>query len=210
VLTLPAAPLRLALSALPDRLHSAGLAALASQLLRGQALAARLPELDGCRVAIEIHDLGCRLGFAVRGRGLTACDPGGADVRIRGGFDDFWRLATRAEDPDTLFFQRRLSIEGDTERGLMIKNLLDALEFDWRVHVAAVLGPVPARIIDGLARTLLGSGNCEVVGGASSPAGHDPSTDERGWKPRPQYPPSVLARSRGLRIRHPRPPARPD
>jgi O2-independent ubiquinone biosynthesis accessory factor UbiT len=146
--TLPLAPLRLTLRALPDRLHAAGLAALASHLLRGQALAARLPELDGCRVAIEIEDLGCRLGFAVRGRGLAACDPGGADVRIRGGFDDFWRLATRAEDPDTLFFQRRLSIEGDTERGLMIKNLLDALEFDWRAHVAAVLGPVPAGVLE--------------------------------------------------------------
>jgi len=61
-------------------------------------------------------------------------------VRIRGCYDDFWRLASRSEDPDTLFFQRRLTIEGETETGLMIKNLLDGLDYDWRAHVRAVLG----------------------------------------------------------------------
>ena len=30
---------------------------------------------------------------------------------------------------DTLFFSRRLSMEGDTELGLIVKNTLDALEF---------------------------------------------------------------------------------
>lgn len=38
------------------------------------------------------------------------------------------RLARRQEDPDTLFFNRRLSMEGDTELGLVVKNAIDALE----------------------------------------------------------------------------------
>ena len=37
-------------------------------------------------------------------------------------------LARRLEDPDTLFFSRRLSMEGDTELGLLVKNTLDAIE----------------------------------------------------------------------------------
>ena len=37
-------------------------------------------------------------------------------------------MATRRVDPDTLFFERRLSIDGDTETGLRLKNLLDAVE----------------------------------------------------------------------------------
>ena len=41
---------------------------------------------------------------------------------------DFLRMARREEDPDTLFFSRRLSMEGDTELGLVVKNSLDALE----------------------------------------------------------------------------------
>jgi len=41
---------------------------------------------------------------------------------------DFVLLAQRQQDPDTLFFERRLTMEGDTELGLVVKNTLDALE----------------------------------------------------------------------------------
>jgi len=41
---------------------------------------------------------------------------------------DFLLLAQRQQDPDTLFFDRRLTMEGDTELGLVVKNTLDALE----------------------------------------------------------------------------------
>jgi predicted lipid carrier protein YhbT len=37
-------------------------------------------------------------------------------------------LARRLEDPDTLFFSLRLSMEGDTELGLLVKNTLDAID----------------------------------------------------------------------------------
>lgn len=40
----------------------------------------------------------------------------------------FLQMLTRQEDPDTLFFSRRLMIEGDTELGLFVKNLLDRIE----------------------------------------------------------------------------------
>ena len=44
--------------------------------------------------------------------------------------DDLLLVAGRKEDPDTLFFQRRLKIEGDTELGLEVKNVIDAIELD--------------------------------------------------------------------------------
>jgi predicted lipid carrier protein YhbT len=47
----------------------------------------------------------------------------------------FLQMLTRQEDPDTLFFHRRLAIEGDTELGLLVKNLLDRIELP-----AALLG----------------------------------------------------------------------
>ena len=50
------------------------------------------------------------------------------DLTISANAQDFLRLAQRQEDPDTLFFNRRLSMEGDTELGLLVKNALDALE----------------------------------------------------------------------------------
>ncbi len=48
------------------------------------------------------------------------------DVTIRGDLAAFVALAHQEEDPDTLFFQRRLVIEGDTELGLQVKNLMFA------------------------------------------------------------------------------------
>lgn len=51
-----------------------------------------------------------------------------ADVTIAGLVYDFLCLATRSEDPDTLFFQRRLRLDGDVELGLMLKNFLDGFE----------------------------------------------------------------------------------
>ena len=50
------------------------------------------------------------------------------DVVFCGNSMAFKTLALRREDPDTLFFQRRLMIEGDTELGLGLKNLLDSID----------------------------------------------------------------------------------
>jgi predicted lipid carrier protein YhbT len=151
------APLRVVLEQAPERVLTRLLAAALTHLLRGQALAGRLPELAGRHVSLLVSDLRRELRFRITPAGLasgwgaawpensscvsgTSAVHGGRDVRIRGSYEDFWRLAMRSEDPDTLFFQRRLTIEGDTETGLMLKNLLDGLEYDWRAHVRAVFG----------------------------------------------------------------------
>lgn len=144
----PQPPLRLLLRLAPERVLTPLLATLFTHLLRGQPLTARLALLAGKRVSLFLVDLPCELRFRITPDGLANGWEAHAnppwDVRIRGTFDDFWRMATRTEDPDTLFFNRRLAIEGDTETGLAIKNLLDALEYDWRAHVGAVIGPLAA------------------------------------------------------------------
>lgn len=52
-----------------------------------------------------------------------------ADLRFSADLQGYLKLLTRQEDPDTLFFNRELSIEGDTELGLVVKNMLDAVEW---------------------------------------------------------------------------------
>ena len=52
------------------------------------------------------------------------------DVSFSAPINELILVAGRKEDPDTLFFQRRLSIEGDTELGLEVKNLLDNIEYE--------------------------------------------------------------------------------
>lgn len=86
--------------------------------------------LQGRRFCVHICDLGLRLGFSVGRSGLQAEKSEAADVMFTATLMDFIRLAMRLEDPDTLFFNRRLLIEGDTDLGLRAKNMLDGVEFD--------------------------------------------------------------------------------
>ena len=65
-------------------------------------------------------------GLNKRERQLVA--PAVADLTLSATAHDFLLLAQRQQDPDTLFFSRRLSMEGDTELGLVVKNALDAIE----------------------------------------------------------------------------------
>lgn len=156
----PLPPLALLLRTLPDAVHSELLARLLSHLLKGQTLCEQLDELEGRRISIAITDSGNELNFLIRNGRLSRAGGEQWDVRIKGKLQEFWLLATRQEDPDTLFFHRRLAIEGDTATGLHIKNLLDSLEFDWRAHVAAVAGPRLAPLIT---RTVERSGRLRRV-----------------------------------------------
>jgi predicted lipid carrier protein YhbT len=93
---------------------------------------------EGRVLCIEIEDAGSVANFTCRnGRFLPLAHTDAADVTFRGPLFAYLQLLTRQEDPDTLFFNRSLSIEGDTELGLAIKNLLDAL--DWPPPALAAL-----------------------------------------------------------------------
>ncbi len=80
-------------------------------------------------VAIRVRDLGIDLRLSVADGALVECRCGGAPgLVLSGDAYDFLLLAARREDPDTLFFQRRLAMTGDAALGLRVKNLLDELE----------------------------------------------------------------------------------
>ena len=81
------------------------------------------------RLRIHVRDARLTFDFAWSGDRFAALPPQQpADLAITASGHDFLLLARRQEDPDTLFFNRRLSMEGDTELGLVVKNTLDALE----------------------------------------------------------------------------------
>lgn len=104
--------------------------ALNAGLVFGKLRRATLEPLAGRTVALEASDLGLRLRLGFDGERFAAA-PGEApaDVTVRSTAPAFLALALRREDPDTLFFTRRLLITGDTELGLVVKNALDAV--DW-------------------------------------------------------------------------------
>lgn len=149
LLTTLAKPMRL----IPDALHSGIVARACNHLMRGQGLEDRLKDLEGKSLCIRVTDIPFTLGFTIK-HGRLYRSHGHWDARISGELADFWLLATRAEDPDTLFFNRRLNIEGSTEVGLTIKNLLDALDFDWHAHITDVIGRPPPQVLVKLATRL--------------------------------------------------------
>jgi predicted lipid carrier protein YhbT len=88
-----------------------------------------LAELAGKRFAIRVLDAGLTLRFAYSTRGFRPIfDNAKPDLTISARSRDFIALMAREEDPDTLFFSRRLLMEGDTDLGLLVKNTLDGID----------------------------------------------------------------------------------
>ncbi|WP_246028844.1 ubiquinone anaerobic biosynthesis accessory factor UbiT [Litorilituus sediminis] len=82
---------------------------------------------------ISVTDLGLNWWLSYDHDRLIMASPDAAiqeDVSFSANGDDLILIAGRKQDPDTLFFQRRLKIEGDTELGLEVKNLIDAIDID--------------------------------------------------------------------------------
>lgn len=81
------------------------------------------------KLRITISDAQLSFDFKWTRTSFSACrNMDTADLTISASAHDFLLLAQRQEDPDTLFFSRRLSMEGDTELGLLVKNTIDAIE----------------------------------------------------------------------------------
>lgn len=123
------APLAKVLGRLPrypgSLLFAAGLSRVLGPQLPGDVRAA----LEGRSISIGVLDAGVRFDVVWRGSRFVAVPPAAQpDLSIRASARDFLLLAQRREDPDTLFFSRRLIMEGDTELGLLVKNTIDAID----------------------------------------------------------------------------------
>lgn len=88
-----------------------------------------LQSLIGKRLMIRVRDAGLSLRFTMGRRNFhPSFDPRTPDLCITARARDFLALMAREEDADTLFFSRRLIMEGDTDLGLLVKNTLDTVE----------------------------------------------------------------------------------
>ena len=105
------------------------------------------------RMRVQVRDARVAFDFAWTGDRFAPhappVAPAVADVTLSATAHDFLLLAQRQQDPDTLFFSRRLSMQGDTELGLVVKNALDAIELpvlDPRQWVPRQL-PTPRQVL---------------------------------------------------------------
>ena len=117
---------------LPQWPHSLALAtALNAAAKVGLLPEDSLAQLEGRSFVVEVVDAGGQACFTYRrGRFRPLFRlPDAPDLSFRANLSAFLQLLARQEDPDTLFFNRDLSITGDTELGLLVKNMLDAVEW---------------------------------------------------------------------------------
>lgn len=117
------------ISRLPPLLRqSLGVRLLAPSIASPQVMHT-LQSVVGRRLGIRIDDLGLDWVFELHPGGLKSSDDP-AEAIVSGSFTDLLMLASRQQDADTLFFQRRLTLIGDTELGLTLRNLLDRLPWE--------------------------------------------------------------------------------
>ena len=85
--------------------------------------------LDGHCFLLTVEDLGLRVRFRCTDGRFAAgpFDGSPPELTLRANAVDYLRLLGGEADTDTLFFQRRLAIGGDTALGLDVKYWLDTV-----------------------------------------------------------------------------------
>lgn len=125
------AKLSLPLKMLPAFVHNKVLVAALNRMFENELKEGELDFLQGKIVNISIQDAGIEYCFTLTESRLAAADKNHSpDLTLQGTVYNYLLLASRQEDTDTLFFSRRLHMQGDTELGLYVKNFLDGMDMD--------------------------------------------------------------------------------
>jgi len=125
------APLTLPLKILPSFVHNKVLTTTLNRMFANEINDGELDFLQGKIIHISIEDARVEYHFTLDNDKLKAADKNrSADLVLQGTVYNYLLLASRQEDTDTLFFSRRLSMQGDTELGLYVKNFLDGMDMD--------------------------------------------------------------------------------
>ena len=101
---------------------------LALELARKQGLLEAPEEIQDKSFALHINDLGLDLFFRCEAGKFVRSKQNTADLHLYANAMSYVRLASGAEDADSLFFRRQLRMEGDTELGVAVKYWLDSNE----------------------------------------------------------------------------------
>jgi len=127
------------LKLVPAKIHSRLLVTFLNKFLAQQIIEGELDFLKNKILSVSVNDAGIEFYISlINGRLVTATSNGRSDIEIQASVYDFLQLAARQQDPDTLVFQRRLIMQGNTELGLELKNFLDGLDLESKGSFAKV------------------------------------------------------------------------
>ncbi len=116
---------------MPKPLAAKLLSQLFNHLFADELQAGELDFLADRCLQIEVDDWQLALYISLQQQGLlVSLYPRLADVSMGCDWQSFCLMINQRVDPDTLFFNRRLRLTGDTELGLYVKNFLDGLDLE--------------------------------------------------------------------------------
>lgn len=101
---------------------------IVNQVFKESLQLGELDFLEGKKIKVTLLDVQAGWTSGLSNGKLVLHPPAtNVDAEISGNVDEFILLASGQEDPDTLFFQRRLNIEGSTDVSLAVKNVMDSV-----------------------------------------------------------------------------------
>jgi predicted lipid carrier protein YhbT len=124
-------PLSFPLRMIPSFIHNKALVMTLNRIFDKDLKQGELDFLQDKVVHISIEDASIEYRFTLDSNKLVPANKNQTvDLFLKGTMYDYLLLASRREDTDTLFFSRRLHMQGDTELGLYVKNFLDGLDME--------------------------------------------------------------------------------
>jgi predicted lipid carrier protein YhbT len=123
--------INLPLKAMPLWMEAIGVGVFISRIVEtNPGFRERLSEIDGKVFLFEAKDIGKGFYLHIKDNGIKVVPHSAKkpDVTMRGTVKVLVDVLLGKEDPDTVFFSRRLEISGDTAAAIHFKNMLAALE----------------------------------------------------------------------------------
>lgn len=111
---------------IPVFLHILAINLISSLHLSGKlSKEERLDALNGTLIDINLKDLNTGYQLLIKDRKISCHRKNApADVVLSGHVTDFIDMFLKKQDADSLFFSRKLNIEGNVEKSVLLKNIL--------------------------------------------------------------------------------------
>ncbi|MDV6328212.1 SCP2 sterol-binding domain-containing protein [Idiomarina sp. Sol25] len=125
---------------IPSQFINFGSEKLLNLLFKEEISSGELNFISGNIIEIKVKDIDLSLFLTLKGNQLKSLKGlAEADVKLSADADALLLLIYGKVDPDTLFFNRKLMVKGNTELGLHLKNFLDTIEVNQKLPRALYL-----------------------------------------------------------------------
>ncbi len=116
---------------IPSALSNRAIVAMFNQIFKEAISVGDLDFLENNWVLIKVTDINLSFALSLKNNMLIVGDNQQEyDLCISAKACHFLSMVAKKKDPDTLFFQRKIKMQGSTELGLYVKNFLDAFEVE--------------------------------------------------------------------------------